>query len=309
MERSSAKSPQIIPQNLMNLVAIQIISRIKIGSQLSLLASLLLLLLLTACYEDVEGCLDPAATNYALSADLPCPNNGCCTYPSLRFSLSSRWEGEVLRDSFYPDAFGNRFRLEQLRFYWSDIRIDTPDGQSITPTDSIAMGLRSNGDTLFRNLNNNLALFSSRSTASRSVGTIGAVTSSTGFSARLGLADDYQQVLPSTLPTNHPLYFQEGRLYYGADTGFVQLKLQYELLSGPDTLARSIEVFGSQPFALPFNTTLAFPRGFNVLARVTADLPLLLNSVNLAAPEAEIANQLANNAPFIFTVTELLGER
>lgn len=288
----------------MHLVETSIFS-IKIGLQLALLASLSLL---SACYEDVEGCLDPAATNYDLAADVACPENACCTYPELRFSATTRWEGEVLRDTFYQDAFGNPFRLGRLRFYWSDISIDTPEG-SVIPIDSISMGTLSNGDTLFQNFNNNLALFSSTSTAAQRVGTIGAVASSTAFSARLGVAERYQAVLPSTLPTTHPMYFQEGRLYYGRDTGFVQLKLEYDLISGSDTLGRSIEVFGSQPFSLPFNATLAFPRGFNVLARVDADLPLLFNNVNLAAVEEEIANQLANNAPFIFTVREIVGER
>ncbi len=269
-----------------------------------------LLLSLPACYENVEGCLDPAAINYDLAADEACSANACCNYPSLRFALTTTWGGEPLvSDSFYQDAFSNRFQLSRLRYYFSEIGVVNTAGDILYPMDSLEMGIASNGDTLFSNRSNNLALFTSRSSASRSLGVLASAPEATAFTALLGLGEAYQAVLPATLPTNHPLYFQEGRMYYGPDSGFVQLKLEYLLISGPDTLARSVEVFGRQPISLPFGTTLVFPKGFHVLARLEAELSLLLNSVNLADANASIAARLSSNASGMFRVRELVGER
>jgi hypothetical protein len=59
------------------------------------------LVLFCSCYEEREGCLDPAAVNYVVSADI----NADCNYPRLSFSVSHVWGDSIYSpDSFYYDA-------------------------------------------------------------------------------------------------------------------------------------------------------------------------------------------------------------
>ncbi len=44
-----------------------------------------LVFFLAGCYEPKEGCLDPQAVNYDVTADEACAD--CCTWPSLRLSV------------------------------------------------------------------------------------------------------------------------------------------------------------------------------------------------------------------------------
>ena len=83
------------------------------------LLSILMAVLLSACYEPTEGCLDVRATNFDLDADEGCAD--CCTYPELSLRFENVW---VYPDSvaplrlhtFYVDAVGNPFRFERIRF-------------------------------------------------------------------------------------------------------------------------------------------------------------------------------------------------
>lgn len=77
------------------------------------LAALLLMLIFGACYSPQEGCLDPEAENYTLTADEPC----CCDYPDRGLILELRWDSlsfRVNRD--YENAFGDTFRITTLRY-------------------------------------------------------------------------------------------------------------------------------------------------------------------------------------------------
>ncbi len=53
-------------------------------SKLILIASLFLALLLSACQETEDGCLDLLSSNYNFNAVTEC--DSCCTYPNVRFN-------------------------------------------------------------------------------------------------------------------------------------------------------------------------------------------------------------------------------
>lgn len=82
----------------------------------------MVVLLSTGCYEEQEGCLDPMATNYDVSADLSVD----CEYPKLSFSVDHRWGEEIYSpDSFYTDAVGDTFQLRFLGLFVRELAVDT----------------------------------------------------------------------------------------------------------------------------------------------------------------------------------------
>ena len=90
----------------------------KDGRYLIIALAAVLALGLSACYEPEEGCLDVAAKNFQVDADLNCPDD-CCEYPNLKLLLSHRvgpqGNDEPIRyiDSVYRDAQGQVFRLQK----------------------------------------------------------------------------------------------------------------------------------------------------------------------------------------------------
>lgn len=268
------------------------------------LALFTLLLTLSACYEDVEGCLDLNAANYDLDADLACIDN-CCTYPALALGLDHRYAMEPLRfDTFYQDVLGQEFRVSRLRHYWSDFQLLTTDGDSLTPRSEVDLGLvRNPGDTLFTTVNDNLLLLNARQNANQEIGTYRQAVTLSGLRFRLGLNDSLQLAAPNTLVGNHPLAFQDGRLYFGRDTGYVMFSLEYELVQGNDTLARRVDAFGSQLTTLPFGSPTELPPGFDVVIDLELATSLWLEGLDLSQPASELSPILRERLPLVVAIS------
>jgi hypothetical protein len=76
------------------------------------------LLFISSCYESVEGCLDPSATNFNASADKDC----CCEYPNL--NLKTTWMYDTLAfnaNSVYENGLGQLFSIKRLDILISEI--------------------------------------------------------------------------------------------------------------------------------------------------------------------------------------------
>jgi len=270
---------------------------------------LALLFVLSACYENVEGCLDVNAANYDLDADVPCPDD-CCTFPNLGVEVNHFWQGEALRtDTFYRDAANNEFRFTRLRYYWSELTLRLADGSSLFPQDSVEAGLLgTSGDTVFQFVDDNLVLLASTSSADQSIGVLRVDQAATGLDGTLGLTGTYRDIVPSTLPSGHALNFQDGQLHIGSDTAYLQLKLEYDLISGGDTIARAINVPGSQSLSLDFGGGFTLPRGFDIIVSTAAETATLLNGLDLSGSDEELATALATNAVGSWFVVELRAE-
>lgn len=107
-------------------------------SRVFLLLSLLcLILFVTACVEPTNGCLDPFASNYELTADFSCED--CCTYPT--FSLSTQYlYGEDPIDSslYYQNDVDSYFKLRSFYMVLSEFDLigDKEDYELISKTEN-----------------------------------------------------------------------------------------------------------------------------------------------------------------------------
>ena len=84
------------------------------------LGLVVIMLSLSSCYENVEGCLDPNSTNYNVAADVDCEE--CCTYPTLSLLVAY-----VLGDASYnridtvTNDIGIEFVIEDTQVYFSEV--------------------------------------------------------------------------------------------------------------------------------------------------------------------------------------------
>jgi len=117
-------------------------------------ASKLLLLgclVFTSCFQPEEGCLDIEATNFALSADRDCVENDAtsacpCKYPSLNLVIEHMYNDQpYLSDSVYQNNLGQAFRIRDIQFYMSDIRIIRSDSTVVTVLDTITLTVSKEG--------------------------------------------------------------------------------------------------------------------------------------------------------------------
>lgn len=96
----------------------------------------LLVLILASCYENEDGCLDIQATNYDVSADIPC--DGCCKYPTLKLKLYQSNDTLSLKlGDTITNNLGHQVRLLKYVYFVSNVAV-TIDEKQYYVNDSLA---------------------------------------------------------------------------------------------------------------------------------------------------------------------------
>lgn len=270
-------------------------------------------MLLLSCYEPVDGCLDRDATNFSVSADFPCANNDCCTYPRLAVRAAAFWGGEEMRfDTTYEDRVGNAFQLSRLRLYLSEIQLPLDNGSdTLIPIDSVDMRVvLSPGDTIDQTLNSNLVLIDQTSSTGSllSTGEFLETFNATELDFRFGFRDPYSSVVPESLTSGHPLARQEGLLNFNDGNGYVTVKIEYQL---PAIFADSIlshEVYGDLAQTLTLPNYDAFSLGTNLTIDLIIDHQQLFEAIDLSADSAALTDDFLFVLPQVVSISSISQE-
>jgi len=278
---------------------------------------LLLVCLLQACYEPTEGCLDTRATNFDLDADEACAD--CCTYPQLSLRFDNVWDyGDTIvalrLDTFYLDAANNPFRLERIRFYWSNLRLQLSNGETLRLDDSLDVAIAENGDTTMISILDDIMLADiNRASRTVSLGNLVPEGMLTGLQATFGIEDPTNKTVVTSVSTSHPLAQQERLMNFGAEFGYVFAKVEYfQDTIATDTILRAINIYGSD-FLRELDLNLAVPSsfvdGFDPTLVIEQDISRWFEGINVRLEDTvALKNQFVQNLTQSLQLTELLAQ-
>lgn len=244
---------------------------------LKFLFPILATLLLIGCYDPKAGCLDISASNFTPDADLACPDN-CCIYPSLRlrFLHQSVYADTTvhfqLRDSTYADATGSRYRVTDIRFFLSDVRLVRLDGTEIPLRNRIEVQVFGTGGNLEKDsIINDVLLVSPSLIALNNVGTFRAAGDFIALRFRIGLGDTATRVDPASLPAGHPLRPNASGMAWSMNEGFVFQQARFVSLEAPnDTITVTARLpVQQQEVELPI--AVALPEGYHMEMDIRID--------------------------------------
>jgi hypothetical protein len=263
-------------------------------------ASLVILisfLFLPACYEPVEGCLDPAALNYDISADKDC----CCEYPNLVLSIE-----HVIFDTL-TFRFGDTLSLNgqavifnRFQFFLSDIHLKV-GANTRSVDDQLTFLANTGGGGTEEVKETDDFLLASRNTNTYEVGTFPYPGNYDSLSLFLGLNPPAQFAIPESFPDGHPLSITSDSMYVDGNYQMLSIEL-VRFLPQADTL--QLEV--SEPLRL----ALGKPDGgfLQVLNGFDATLPLKiayddwLRDVNFTGGKQQIVDQIVKNTSNAFSL-------
>lgn len=248
------------------------------------LPGLLLVLLLAACDEPQEGCLDVEATNFDVTADRACDD--CCTSPKLVLTVSQVFDTLVwIPDSAYQNDLGQWFRIRNSAFYLSDFEL-VKSGEVLEVEDTLRLKIfgANVGDTLNRTLKNDFVL-ARRTSVDFTVGAFRPSGTFEEVRLRLGLNAQSNAVIPGSVSSSHPLYRQADSLWLGRDNGFAWLMLAIRrdtaAATPTDTLRFTAADLGGQPLTLTGTGTFKHEVGYNFKIKLRINYDVLLSGVDL----------------------------
>ncbi|MFZ1751892.1 MAG: hypothetical protein WAU01_16985 [Saprospiraceae bacterium] len=84
--------------------------------------SILIILIVSSCYVNQEGCLDTLASNYDVTADNGCDD--CCTYPKFNIVLRQvDGDSTFINGDTLVNNLAQKFRIIDCRFYLSEFSL------------------------------------------------------------------------------------------------------------------------------------------------------------------------------------------
>lgn len=251
------------------------------NNSIKFLFAIVIVWLLNGCYSKKEGCLDPYASNYDVSADDACFN--CCEYPFLRIKTQNHYgDSTYYRGDTLTNQLGQQFLIIGFKYYMSHFRL-FQEGKALTVRrvlenritneiipDDICIG----GDNeLYTN-----------------VGTIKTYGKFDSLQFSFGISPEFVDETLYQLPEKHVL-LKNVRLN-DSDGNLASAVLKYRLITPVDT---TITIAISSDFLL--NLTLRdsiniTQPGQIIEARVHADYQKILDDVDLTAPNEQIRSLL-----------------
>lgn len=281
----------------------------------SVLISLSCSLLFAACYEANEGCLDVNAVNFGLDADRECAD--CCEYPALSIQFFHVWEDADTSFTFnygsaaFMDAMGQTFAIDRITFYANDFVLLTDAGESLYTSDSVeVLKLLSSGlyeETFIRD---DYLLLNPALSSSLEVGTLLENGTFTQLQFQIGLDPVTDDILPESLPTNHPLSLLDTTMYNLTEERYLSNRLLLQRDTAETTPTFPLTYGTERP---PLEFALDIPGNFALPPGLDLDISLQINYAKWfeqigdirTDSESEILNKIVAGLPNSITFLEI----
>ncbi|MCW5924264.1 MAG: hypothetical protein KIS77_18220 [Saprospiraceae bacterium] len=274
-------------------------------SRISFAVILVAVLLLPACFEPKEGCLDIEATNFDAAADRNC----CCQYPRLRLETVQRFDTlQYLPDSLYQNDAGQIFRIKSVVFYLSEFELFQDNGLfAVSDTVQLFTYAPTGGDTLKETFIKDFLLVR-RTPVDNPVGEFQPTGVFERVKVRLGLSPDAQRVVPQLAPAGSPLRIQGDSLWYGPSVGYVFLQAVVArdsmLATKPDTLAFTQADLGNF-FIENTGNFVHESGGFDFRLKLGVDYKKMFAGINWTSGDIPSwKSQIVANLPNVFSVSQ-----
>ncbi len=248
------------------------------------------LLVITSCYENVEGCLDITAVNYNAAADVDCED--CCSFPQLQLRINSSVDSlGFSRETKYVRDETDTLIFHDIYLLLSEFILQGED-QSYRVTDNFSFdGVNVVTDDL---------LFEDFTSSTSSIGTIIVNDSLLTASFQVGLneaVDDKDNDFSEYAVIEELI----DSMYFNSTDNLVFFRLDYSHITGIDTIQQQVLVSGQdQVFSETFSVEQDINYGENIVITLDLDVLNLFSGIDfenqsLEDIELAIANNLQSN--------------
>jgi hypothetical protein len=260
---------------------------------------ILILLGLPACYEPVEGCLDPVAVNYEVGADKDC----CCEYPNLVLRVEhTLYDSLTFRFGDTLNLNGQPLIFTRFQFLLSGIRL-WRGGAAQSIDETVEFSAFGDGGGIETAVLPDDFLLASRNTNTYTVGSFTYPGNYDSLSLNLGLQPPARFAIPGSFPDEHPLSLTPDSMYVSGN--YVMNSLEFvRFLPQADTVR--LTIFEPLTLSLGAGTqsSIKVLTGFDASVPIRICYDCWLKDVNFVGTEQEMIDQILKNTPNAFSLQE-----
>ena len=250
---------------------------------------LVIIFSLSSCYENEEGCLDPDAANYNVTADVACAD--CCSYPSLSLLVAYAFGDESYnRIDIVSNDIEIEFVIENIQIYFSEIilsddvneyRIDeTFEYVDINGNDQVAI--------------DDIVL--SKPTSFRfPLGTFTKSNDYTNLKISLGVPEAIDEAQSITVTSDHPLVQAGDSLYIVDQNQYVNSWIVLRQIGFHDDIKDTLQIAGTD-FTFDEDVMISQARGSSLDINIKVDYKKLIEGLDYnTMSKSEVSAQIGNN--------------
>ena len=256
---------------------------------------LLIVLSLVGCYDDKEGCLDPNAVNFDVSADKDC----CCQYPALTLNVSWKENDTTflsLNKVFLDDA-QQPYKLLGVRFYLSHLEAVDVNQNAVDVNGESEKWVYGAGNVPEKAKVSDNVLLIKQTQADYKLGTFKRPGTYQGIRLDIGLDAQQNAVIPDSLSGENVLGFKPDSMWVAP-----KMYIQQQWIVMTDTSSSMPQVDTFQVLSvqggveLAYNPLLVVPQGANYELKIAVDMSQWLHNIKWGANKMEILQKLADNS-------------
>lgn len=244
------------------------------------------LLSLTACYENVEGCLDIAALNYNAAADVDCEE--CCMFPQLQILTNTRVDTfDFSRNTKYVRDLIDTLIIHDIYIVLSEFLLQGENQEyQVRDMHAFAGTALERDDLVFEDFLNSEPV---------EIGTIIINDTISSLEIKIGL--------PASIDDKDNNFAQHAEIetlidsmYYNATDNIEFFRLEFSHIRAQDTTQHSIQLSGQDEV---FTETFAFETninyGENIVISLDVDLLNLFDGIDFETQNTELIKQAILN--------------
>lgn len=245
-----------------------------------IITSLIAIIILSSCYDETDGCLDSAATNFDFFADVTCED--CCSYPDLTIRFEPFWGDEFLDSDSTYFLEGDSIRFLDISFLAYDFSI-TNDPIDIEIEETFDVTSLAGVELSFKE---DIA-YVTNNQFNYTLGTIRESGTATALSFNIGLDPELDVITPDNFETGNPLFDNQDSLYCATTNNYTKVKLVLEHKTlDADTIVYNLKGNPLDIVEVPLDSTYA--QGVDISIDIAIDFQLLLENVELVDTDQTI---------------------
>ncbi|HHB80013.1 MAG TPA: hypothetical protein ENK85_12340 [Saprospiraceae bacterium] len=253
------------------------------------------LLLLAGCYEQKEGCLDPNALNFDVSADKDC----CCTYPNLKLLVNYKANDSTSFSyvNYYTDAGGHVYKINSFSFFLTHLEVQDDSDMWIDVKDSSEYWIYGGANEPEKVLVSENVSLIKHDVLSYDLGSIKGGGIFRKVSLGIGLDSLQERVIPDSLSENHPLGLGVETMWRAPKTYLQQRWIVVTDTSAANYKIDTFEVMGERKGVdMVYNPSYLLSKGTDYKMKIAINITKWLETVDWHAPKSEISQELVNNS-------------